>query len=132
MKGRGWKSWRNVKVVNGKIAGDNPAPSKMGNIPTIVDGIRYHSKAEGRYAANLNLLVKTGAVKFYLRQVGVDLPGNSRHFIDFLIFYPDGTGWEFVEVKGRDLPMGRLKRRQAEELYKIKITVVNKEKNGND
>ena len=125
MKGRGWKAWRGVTVVNGKIAGEarGPAPSKMGNIVTIVEGIRFQSKAEGKYATNLNLLVKAGAIKFYLRQVGFDLPGHSRHFVDFLIFYPDGT-WKFVEAKGRDLPLGKLKRRQVEEIYGISVKMV--------
>jgi hypothetical protein len=123
MKNKGWNGWRGVKTINGKLAGENQSPSKMGNIITIVDGIRYHSKAEGRYAANLNNLVKAGAIKFYLRQIGFDLPGHSRHFVDFLIFYPDGT-WKFVEAKGRDLPLGKLKRRQVEELYGIKVEVI--------
>ena len=31
---------------------------------------------------------------------------------------------EFIEVKGRDLAMGKLKRRQVEELYHIKVKVI--------
>ena len=124
---KGWKPWKNARADSrGRLikesGTDSPLPSKMGNIITIVDGIRYHSKIEGRYAANLNLLVKAGAVKFYLRQVGFDIIG-ARHFVDFLIFYPDGT-WKFVEAKGRDLAMGKLKRRQVEEIYGIRIEVV--------
>lgn len=127
MNSKGWKSWRGAVIVNGKVVshGTESAPSKMGNIVTTVAGIKYRSKIEGRYAENLNNLVKAGVVKFYLRQVGFDLPGHSRHFVDFLIFYPDGNKYEFVEVKGRDLPMGKLKRKQTEELYGIKIRVVN-------
>ena len=124
MKGRGWAQWRNAVIVNGKVVGQGtePAPSKMGNIVTTVSGIKYRSKIEGRYAENLNNLVKAGAVKFYLRQIGFDLPGKARHFVDFLIFYPDGT-WKFVEAKGRDLALGKLKRRQVEEIYRIKVEV---------
>lgn len=60
-----------------------------------------------------------------MRQVGFDLPGGARHFIDYVLFYVDGTV-EFVEVKGRDLPMGKLKREQVEALYPVEIKVVNK------
>jgi hypothetical protein len=120
MKNRGWGPWRGVVVVNGKVVGQDSAPSKMGNIITTVEGIRFQSKAEGKYATNLNNMVKAGEVKFYLRQVGFDIPGKARHFVDFLVFFPDGT-WKFVEAKGRDLPLGKLKRKQVEEIYGIKI-----------
>ena len=124
--GRRFKGWQNVKVnsagyVDSATYVDEDKPKqKYHNVPTIIEGIRYSSKREGKYAEQLNLLKKTGAIKFYLRQVGFDLPGKIRHFVDFLIFYADGT-YKFVEVKGRDLPMGKLKRHQVEELYEIKI-----------
>jgi hypothetical protein len=101
----------------------NLVKSKNRAIKTIVNGILYHSKKEAKFAMNLELLKQTGNIKFYLRQIGFDLPGHSRHFIDFLVFYNDGT-YKFIEVKGRDLPMGKLKRKQVEELYKIKIEIV--------
>ena len=127
--GRRFKGWENIKVnpagyVDSATYVDEDKPEqKYHNVPTIIEGIRYSSKREGKYAEQLNLLKKAGAIKFYLRQVGFDLPGKIRHFVDFLIFYADGT-YKFVEVKGRDLPMGRLKRHLTEELYGIKIEVV--------
>ena len=124
--GKGWKGWEGARKnpITGCLEmGDKPAVSKMGNVPSMVEGIRYSSKREARYAEQLNLLVKAGAVSFYLRQIGFDLPGKVRHFIDFFVVYPDRT-FKFIEVKGRDLPMGKLKRRQTEELYGIKIEVV--------
>lgn len=92
--------------------------------PTVAgDGIRYASKKEAAYADKLKMMQKSGEILFYIRQVGLDLPGKSRHFIDFLVFYTDGTA-EFIEVKGRDHPIGKLKRKQAEALYPIDVRVV--------
>lgn len=87
------------------------------------NGISYASKKEARYAQDLDLRVKAGEVIFYLRQVPLHLPGGVRYLVDFLEFRSDGTV-AFIEVKGLDLPMGKLKRKQAEEIYPIKIEVV--------
>lgn len=75
----------------------------------------------------MKLLEKTtsGDVLFFLRQVPFELPGGVKHFIDFEVFFADGTV-EFVEVKGLDTPMGKAKRKMVEDLYPIKITVVYK------
>ena len=125
--GRRFKGWENVKVNpagyvdSATYVDENKPETKYHNVPcTSEDGIRFQSKRELRYANQLDLLKKAGAIKFFLRQVGFDLPGKIRHFVDFLIFYADGT-YKFVEVKGRDLPMGKLKRHQVEKLYEIKI-----------
>jgi hypothetical protein len=53
------------------------------------------------------------------------LPGGVRHFIDYVLFHVDDTV-EFVEIKGRDLPIGKMKRKQVEDLYNIDITVITK------
>lgn len=90
---------------------------------TEIDGIKYASKKEAAYAQELRLRQKAGEVVFYLRQVGMDLPGGVRHYIDFVVFLSDGTV-EFVEVKGFDAPMGKMKRKMTEELYPISITIV--------
>jgi len=80
--------------------------------PTVYDGIKYGSKKEANYAFKLDLAKKSGELLFYLRQVPFDLPGGFKHRIDFLEFWADGTA-KFVEVKGMDLPMGKLKRKRA-------------------
>ena len=86
----------------------------------------YASKKEAKYAEELGLRQKAGEVRFWLRQVPFDLPGGSRYFLDFMVFRESasGTHVEFIECKGMDLPMGKLKRRQVEALYGIHVTVV--------
>lgn len=74
------------------------------------------------YYQQLKLRVKVGEVRFFLRQVPFYLPGSVRHVIDFIEFWTDGTV-HFVEVKGHDLPMGRLKRKQVEAIYPITIEI---------
>jgi len=91
-------------------------------IPQKIDNIRFSSKKEAEYYGKLKILQQNGDILFFLRQVGFDLPGKVRHFIDFQVFWADGNV-EFIEVKGRDLPMGKLKRKQVEALYPITIEV---------
>ena len=59
--GKGWRGWEGTRrnPVTGYLEmDDKPAVSKMGNIVTIVDGIRYASKSEGKFAEQLNLTVE--------------------------------------------------------------------------
>jgi hypothetical protein len=83
----------------------------------------YASKKEAKFADELLLRQKAGEIWFWLEQVPFRLPGPSTHRVDFMVFYPD-VKWELIEIKGRDLPMGKLKRRQVEDIYKIKIKVI--------
>lgn len=93
--------------------------------PVTLDGSRFQSKLEGSYYQFLKLLEKSGKVLFFLSQVPIRLPGNAKYICDFQVFYEDGTV-SFVDVKGIETPMFKLKRKQVEELYPIKIEVVRK------
>ena len=111
---------------------NQPATSKMRNQRT--NG--YQSKKEADFAEQLSIRQKAGEVWFWLEQVPFKLPGGAKHRVDFMVFYPVtvlqeinipfyvGRAWELVEIKGRDLPMGKLKRKQTEQLYNVKITVI--------
>lgn len=87
----------------------------------------YHSKKEARYANELYLRQQAGEISFWLEQVPLQLV-ETIYRIDFVVFRAvTGDGIfdvDWVEVKGRDLPLGRLKRKQAEAKYHIKIEVV--------
>ncbi len=87
------------------------------------DGIKFSSKKEARYYQELRARQHIGEVKFFLMQVPFRLPGNAKHLLDFMEFWTDGSV-HFVEVKGQDLPLGKLKRHQVEEIYGIRIVVV--------
>jgi hypothetical protein len=87
------------------------------------DSIKFGSKAERSYYFKLQALQKNGDVVFFLRQVPFDLPGNTKYFVDFQVFYADGSV-AFVDVKGMSTPLFIMKKKQVEELYPINIEVV--------
>lgn len=90
--------------------------------PSDEDGIRFASKKERSYYSSLKLRQKSGEVLFFLRQVPFHLPGNVRYVIDFIEFLADGTV-HFVEIKGFDTPLGKLKRKQVMDLFPIIVEV---------
>lgn len=89
---------------------------------TEVDGMKFHSKKEAKYYAELKLLQASGELLFFLRQVPFYLPGNVKYLLDFMEFYGGGE-IVFVDVKGRDTPLSKAKRKQVEALYPIKIVL---------
>jgi hypothetical protein len=90
--------------------------------PSEEDGIRFASKKERAYYQGLKLRQKSGEVLFFTRQTGLDLPGKVRHFLDFVEYWTDGTV-HFVEIKGFDTPLGKLKRKQVMDIYPINVEV---------
>lgn len=99
-----------------------PKRSKYGAEPTVVDGIRFDSKAEARYYQKLKLRVESGAVRYFLRQVPFHLPGGVRYVVDFMEVHADGSV-HYVDVKGIETAMFRTKKRLVESLYPITIEV---------
>ena len=97
--------------------------SRSGKEARTVDGITFDSKAEARYYRNLKLSEKAGTVLMFLTQVPIRLPGGTKYVCDFLVFYPDNT-CAFIDVKGRETDMFKLKKKQVEDLYPIEIEVV--------
>lgn len=96
---------------------------KFGAVPTVQNGVRYASKAEARYAAQLDLRKRAGDVLFFLEQVPIRLPGGTKYVVDFVEFLASGEV-RFVDVKGVVTPMFTLKKKQVEALYPIEIEVV--------
>jgi hypothetical protein len=110
-----------------KQAGVKPKPSKYRAVPTVVDGIRFDSKAEAEYFKDLKWRVKEGWFTYILRQIPFDLPGGYKHRVDFMAVTDCGHGEmniEYYEVKGKDIGTGKMKRKQVEEIYGVKIHVM--------
>lgn len=87
------------------------------------DGIKFGSKKEGNYYLQLKLRQKAGDIIFFLRQVPFDLPGNTKYYVDFQEFRNDGT-IHFIDVKGRETDMFKMKKKQVENLYPVIIETV--------
>ncbi len=84
-------------------------------------GAKYHSKKEARYAERLDTAILEHDLLFYLRQVPFHLSGNVKYILDFMEFWANGD-IRFVDVKGRDTPMSKAKRKMVEDdYYPIKI-----------
>lgn len=96
-------------------------PRKYHNQPTVVDGIRFDSKREAAYYRELKLRKAAGEVSYWLRQVPLHLPGGTRYVVDFLIFFTEQRAPAYVDVKGRETQVFRLKRREIQHHYPIKI-----------
>lgn len=122
---------RAMVEAQGKAAGREqetkpvPAPNKYHNQPTTVDGIRFDSKREARYYEQLKIRKSLGEVKYWLRQVAVHLPGGTRYVVDFVVFFEDpALAPEYVDVKGRETQVFRVKKREIEHHYPFKIKLV--------
>jgi hypothetical protein len=99
-----WLARPGVKVL-GLAPGPAAAPAgKAGNKYhariTEYDGIRYDSRAEAKYAEGLDLAVRAGAIRGWIRQVRFLLgPARIAYRCDFLVFGADGVAVA-VDVKG--------------------------------
>lgn len=61
-----------------------PAISKFGNVPTVVDGIRFHSKREAARYVELRWLESQGHIAELERQVKFDLDVNGVHVCRYI------------------------------------------------
>jgi hypothetical protein len=104
----------------------SPKPSKMRNIKTIVDSIKFDSKKEAERYCELKILKRIGEVKDFTLQPRYLLveaqTKNGQKFrkleyvADFLVTYPDGRE-EIEDVKGRRTQTYIDKRKMFESVY---------------
>ena len=93
------------------------------------DGFKFPSKAEAEYYDHLMEEQAAGRVAFFLMQTAFRLPGGVRYLVDFTVFYTDG-GVDFIDVKGMQTASFRMKRRQVESLYPVKIRITKARQRG--
>jgi hypothetical protein len=100
--------------------------SKYGAIRTTVDGIMFASKAEARRYGELKLMEKAGKIHSLVLQPSYKITLHDvlicRVVLDFKYIE---RGFEIIEdVKGRDLPLSRLKRKLFEAMYGISVKLI--------
>lgn len=112
------------------------ARSKYHAVPTVIDGIRFASKAEARRYQELKMLEKEGKVRNLTLQPKYPLvftPGAGRdavkvgdYIADFWYMAVDrGVERAVIEdVKGMKTPVYRLKKKLVEAIYGVTITEV--------
>ncbi len=101
------KFWSNVK---------NPK-NKYNAKKTVFGGRKYDSKFEAKVAADLEWRKKAGELKEIIPQFKIPLAVNGHHianyYMDFKVIHKDGQV-EFIEVKGFETPVWRMKWRILE------------------
>lgn len=129
------KRWT-LEQWNKRQQGQKPKKQGRGRAtPTVVDGIRFHSKLEARYYEMLKLrvLAPSDPLQFFLRQVPIPLGGGVTYRIDFVEFssnYDDPEMPYYVtwtDVKGYETEMFKTKKKLVESMYPIKINVVTRD-----
>lgn len=116
---------RTFRVVGGPAFGPQAVPNKYRNVPVVVDGVRFASKAEAARDAELQMLLRAGQVFNIKRQPryplivnGVKIctyVGDWRYFVS-APGYPSGQ--EVVEDrKGAITPAFKIKWALAKALY---------------
>lgn len=90
--------------------------------PTVVDNIRFASKAEANYYMQLKLRKKAGEIVFFLMQQPFHLPGGVKYIVDFAEFHADNTV-HFVDVKGIETKEFKIKKKLVEYLYPVEIEI---------
>jgi hypothetical protein len=114
--------------------------SKYRAVPTIIDNIRFASKAEARRYGELKLLEKAGRIEdlelqpsFPLHAASSGTPPSWAPTLRTLVGHYRGdfryrdvkTGkWITEDVKGLDTPMSRWKRKHVAIQYGITVEIV--------
>ena len=97
-----------------KSAKLSEARNKYGAKPTEYNGRRYHSAAEARQAAELDLLLKARKILDWKPQIPKRIDVNGCYIctllIDFAVMENDGRMY-YIETKGRETPVSKLKRK---------------------
>ena len=100
---------------------------KYHNKPTILYGIKFHSKKEAEYSIILNDMIRKKEIISYQMQFPMHLEVNgekiTKYIADFLITKPDGSQ-EIHETKGYFTKDGKIKWKLAQALYKDKYKFI--------
>lgn len=110
--------------------------SKFGNVPVVVDGVRFPSKAQAGRDQELKLDVAHGSIFGYVTEVSIRLPGGTRIRLDNLVNEPmpytcSHCGAENMiatlileDVKGHTAKEWEVKRRALEAALGVKIRII--------
>lgn len=104
-----------------------PKRMKYRNVKTEIDGIKFDSKKEANYYGKLKLLLKSGDVISFERQVRYNFELNGvkigAYVADFVIQWKT-LGTKVVDVKGMKLPIYNLKKKMMKAFHGIDIMEV--------
>lgn len=93
--------------------------------PVKENGKTYASSLEFAFAQYLKKLQSAQEVVMFIEQVPLRLNGGTKYVVDFLVFMADGTV-RFIDVKGIETDTFKIKKREIEATYPIKIEIIKK------
>ncbi len=97
---------------------------------TEIDGILFASKKEAKRYRELKYAQHAGNLLWFIRQPSFDLPGGVRYRADFLEVWKspgeitDKGAIQITDVKGFKTQVYKLKKKQVEQIYGIKIVEI--------
>jgi Protein of unknown function (DUF1064) len=89
--------------------------NKYRNVPTLVDGRRFSSKAEAARYQDLRLMQRAGEIDWFILQPRFDLGDGITYVADFLVVRRGLVSVE--DVKGVETAAFKLKRKLFESKY---------------
>lgn len=100
--------------------------NKYNNIKTVVDGIKFDSKREAFYYLYYKRLQESKVINNLKLQTSIKFDIDGKHIFTFKpdFEYDDEYGHHYIDVKGVETPVFRLKKKLIEAKYKIIIEIV--------
>lgn len=98
----------------------------FGAIKTEVDGIKFQSKREAYYYQLYKALQKQGKIKNLKLQTKIDFNINNKKMFTYRpdFEFDDNNGHHYIDVKGVETPLFKLKKKIIEAFYDIKIEIM--------
>lgn len=101
-------------------------PSKYGNTPTEVDGIKFASKREAQRFSILRLKEKAGEIRGLVLQPRYSIDIQGQHICTYVADFSYWEGERFVveDAKGMKTPVYKLKKKLMKACYGFDVTEV--------
>mgnify|MGYP003334020814 CR=1 FL=1 len=108
--------------------------SKYHNLFCTIDGIKFHSQAEAAEYSRLKLELKAGEIKDLKLQPKFQITINDikicKVILDFIYFDKRVNKMRYIDVKGVETAISRLKKKLVEAQHGIEVELVKKKSNG--
>ena len=111
------------RVTGTKPPGKSVKQNKYNARRTFYGDRWYASRWEAAYAERLDVLMKAGRIRFWLRQPLIDLGPDMSYKADFEVVGIDGQVW-MVDAKGKDTPRFRQIKRLWRKYARCDLLVV--------
>lgn len=126
MKAPRYKSIKQIPahcIIASIVESHKTSRRKYGNVPTVVNGIKFDSKREADYYKSLLLLKAAGAIRGFVRQVSILLPSGRRLRLDYVVNENDGR-IRWIDAKGYATSGWCIKKDEAQAALGITIELV--------